>query len=183
MALVDDLRKWGIAQTARSERHDRDEHVLSRAQDFAPGTRKRAALKLIGRGGLGRRTLMGAAAGRFTRDGKPIPVPMWSCDPVPPRGATGGGSDVPISIGHSAWVDPMPDELRWISAAIAAIERKSVLRAMVVREEFMGTGTQRMKAARVQAQYGGRLTYDMYRKELRMGIEFLELMQMLDRAA
>lgn len=187
MAIADDLKRWGNARNARYETPSRDEHVLSRALDMAPGTRERAERRLIGRDGIGRRTLMGAAAGRFVGQGenrRPVPVPMWSCDPVPNRNDGGnGGWDPPITPESSAWVDLMPDDLRWIDRALASLERRHPLRAEVLRQEFCETGTQRMKAGRVESDYDGRFTYDMYRKELRKALEYLEVVQVLDRAA
>jgi hypothetical protein len=186
MSLSDDLKRWGAAHASRYDQPERDEHVLSRARKIAPGTRERAARQLIGRDGTGRRTLMGAAAGRYSGRGehrRAVPVPMWACDPVPSRNDAGPGFEAPITPNSVAWVDPMPTELRWIDRAIASLERRDKMMADVVREQFCGTGTQRMKAARIEGKYGGHFTYDMYRKELRRALEFLELVQVLDKAA
>lgn len=194
MSVADDLKRWGNARNARYDRPTRDEHVLSRARDFAPMTRAKAEKRLMGRDGISRRLLMGAAAGRIMRNPRGeivrvLPVPIWACDPVPSRNDAGPGfdaepwSDPDTGRRSASWVDLMPDDLLWIERALASLERRSTIQTMVVRQEFCETGTQRMKAARVAEEYGGRFTYDMYRKELRKAMEFLEVSQVLDKAA
>ena len=48
-----------------------------------------------------------------------------------------------------------------------------MLRSMVLREEFTGTGTQRMKAGRVARAYGGELTLRQYRAELQRALDWM----------
>lgn len=178
MPLRSDLKRWGEARAYRYERKDAGPHVLSRAREFAPGTAERALRQLLGRDGRGRRTLMGAAAGRFTKARKPIPVPMWACDPVPSRDdCRGGGFDSPLTPQSVAWVDPMPDELHWIDQALTELARVNLMRMLVLREEFSGHGTQRTKAERVAEEYGGELTVWQYRRELVKALAFLEAKQ------
>lgn len=176
----DAFRRWGAAQSARYDRQTTGDHVLSRAREFAPMTRERAEKRLRGRDGISRRLLMGAAAGRTTLAGVVLPVPTWACDPVagkesreacgPIRGAGGDGAE------HkpASWVDPLPDELRWVERGYAHLARINTMRARVFREEFSGTGTQTMKAGRIAAEYGGTFTVWQYRAELAKAIAFVE---------
>lgn len=188
--MRNDLKRWGSVHLTRYHGFDNDrgDHVLSRARDFAPMTREKAAKRLRGRDGLDRRTAMGAAAGRFTKEKIPIPVPMWACDPVPCSKDDSGimwssVREAEREAKPASWVDPMPDDLRWIEQAISALFRQHMLRALVIREEFCGFGPQRLKAERVAEQYGGHFSVDMYRKELARGLDFIDAWQRLDNAA
>lgn len=188
MTVRDDLKRWGAALTARHDRPAGQVHALTRARDFAPGTRENAAKRLIGRDGIGRRTLMGKAAGRVVTapDGRIVrvfPVPFWSCDPVPSRNDAGAGFDPPLTPESACWVDPMPDDLRWVGQVVAALSRTHRMRALVLQAEFTTHGPQRERAERLSAEYGGTFTLDMYRKELRKALEFVEVWRALDNAA
>lgn len=181
MTIRDDLRRWANAKSWRMERSETGTHALSRAREFAPMTRAKAEKRLLGRDGISRRLLMGEAAGRVMRNPlgevvRVLPVPIWACDPVPCRNDAGsGGAEAPITPQSAAWVDPTPDDLHWIDRALAQLERVNRVRMLVLREEFMGTGTQRMKAARVAEEYGGTLTVWQYRAELSKALAFLEV--------
>lgn len=181
MTIRDDLQRWASAKSWRQERAEAGPHALSRAREFAPMTRAKAQKRLMGRDGLSRRLLMGEAAGRVMRNPRGeivrvLPVPLWSCDPVPTgqKFHGGGGSDAPITPQSAAWVDPTPDDLRWIDQALAQLGRVNHMRMLVVREEFMGTGSQRVKARRVAEEYDGLLSYDQYKRELRRGLDWIE---------
>lgn len=181
MTIRDDLQRWASAKSWRQERAEAGPHALSRAREFAPMTRAKAQKRLMGRDGLSRRMLMGEAAGRVVVNPqgevvRVLPVPIWSCDPVPAHNdCRGGGFDAPITPQSAAWVDPTPDDLRWIDQALAQLGRVNRMRMLVLREEFMGTGTQTMKARRVAEEYGGGLTVWQYRKELGKALAFLEV--------
>lgn len=166
--LVSRLREWGLATVARYEqrRHGPSHgvHMLTKQKDLAPGTKERALRELMGRNGESRRLRMGAAAGIAI-------VPVWSCDPVPARNDADRPHDNP-----ETWHDPgIPDHLRSVEAAIRSLQNgpNGALRALIVREEYTGTGTQRMKCGRVQAAYAGKLTLRMYRHELYRAQDFL----------
>ena len=144
-------------------------------------TRAKAQKRLMGRDGISRRMAMGVAAGRVVTNPRGevvgvLPVPIWACDPVPCKNrGSFGGSEAPITAQSVAWVDPIPDDLHWIDRALAQLERVNRMRAQILREEFMGTGTQTMKARRVAEEYGGELTVWQYRKELGKALAFLEV--------
>lgn len=67
----------------------------------------------------------------------------------------------------------VPDELRWIDRALAQLSRETPMRALILREEFCGVGTHRMKAARIEHQYGGTLTVRQYRYELQRALDWM----------
>jgi len=177
--VKDILKRWGHATVARfvvaRDGHSMGETVLSRNKDLAPGTRENAMKALVGRDGTSRRQRMA-----FDPDAKHKPgdgprmrlVPMWACDPVPAHNDASPPHDrepiAAIDIG-------LPDELLWVESAIAALSRVYPLRAKVLREEFTGTGTQRMKAGRVQREYGGALNVNQYRAELRKALEWIDM--------
>lgn len=168
--LVSQLEAWGQAHNMRfvyRERVTAADHPITRAREFAPMTKKKAEKKLVGRDGGDRRRAMAAAAGV---SGMHI-VPMWACDPIPSKGSGGGGGvDCAVDVG-------VPEHLRWIDRALSQLSRINLIRAMCLREEYCGTGTQRDKAARVAETYGGELSVWMYRKELDRARDFLDLRQ------
>lgn len=194
MTIRDELQRWARAKSWRVERAESGPHALSRAREFAPMTREKAQKRLMGRDGISRRTAMGVAAGRVMTNPagqvvRVLPVPMWACDPVPSRNDAGPGFDAGPWIDEDtgrrsvSWVDPVPDDLLWVGRAVAQLERANLMRARVLWEEFFGTGSQRERAAALEKRYGGRLTLDMYRKELRRAFDFMEDRQALDNAA
>lgn len=166
--LTKQLRAWGFAKANRyAVPVDRTAkvHQLDRARDFAPGTRERAARQLIGRDGTSRRTLMAAGSGV---KGLKI-VPMWSCDPI----RSTNDADPPHEREVAVVELPVPEELRWIDRAVSQLSRSSELRAMVLVEEFTTTGSQKVKARRVQERYGGKFSVWMYRRELQRALDWM----------
>lgn len=166
--LKDQLRRWGNARKAyiavKLDGKGHFTHQLEKAMSVAPGTRERAERQLLGRDGRSRRRYMAAAAGCGMRA-----VPMWACDPVPAKNDAGPPRDI-----HAAIMPEIPDELRWIDRALSRIAMKWPMRAEILREEFEGSGTQADKARRMADQYGGKLSLDQYKRELRRGLECLE---------
>lgn len=65
----------------------------------------------------------------------------------------------------------VPDELRWVDRALASMERRYPMRALIVRTEFTVSVSQSVKARMVAEQYGGSLTLRQYRYELGRGID------------
>lgn len=165
------LRQWGSARQAYiavvQDGSSIGTHMLEQARTLAPGTRERAERRLLGRDGHDRRAFMAQAIGI---QGMRV-VPMWACDPVPSRNDAGRPQDTRAVI-----TPAIPDELRWIDRALAAIARQWPLRAEIIREEFESGGTQAHKARRVAERYGGKLSIDQYKRELRRGLEYLDAM-------
>lgn len=172
--LLEQLRRWGHATATRHVRPQfaanddaPDDHPLARARHFAPMTRQRAAARLVGRDGRSRRKYMARDLGAC---GVQL-VPASYVDPVPSKN-TRSGSLRPDQRAGAIDVG-IPDDLRWIDRALAELTRQAALQAQCLREEFTGTGSQRMKAARVAKQYAGQLSVWQYRRELQRGIDFL----------
>lgn len=170
-SVKDQLRRWGSAYQAYLavvlDGPGVATHVLEKARTLAPGTRERAAKRLIGRDGRARRRMMAKAA----TIGGLHSVPMWACEPVRGRNDASPPRDL-----HAVITPAIPDDLRWIDRALSAMARQCPLREAIVREEYTGGGTQRMKARSIELRYGGTLSIDQYKRELRRGIEYLELM-------
>lgn len=165
------LKAWGHATVARhAHQHDgpsSGDTILSKQVDLAPSKTRGKAMHaaeriLLGRSGIARRLRMASAA---NGDGGGVGMaiaPMWSCDPIPAKNDASPPREIP-----KGWVDiGLPDECLPIDSAIRALARQFPLRAAIIREEYAGTGTQRMKCGRVQAAYGGKLTLRQYRAEL-----------------
>lgn len=161
------LRRWGYAVVNRFGSYDEEggeESILSKNRNLAPGTKENFLRQLVGRDGFDRRSFM---AQNVRVEGMEI-LPGWACDPV----RATNDADLPHE--RQAVVDiGIPDDLRWIDSAVASLERQSPLRAMILREQFCGTGTQQEKAARVQARYGGALSLRQYRYELARGLDWM----------
>lgn len=154
------LKAWGNATVNRYvlPRADRSSHVLQQSRDLAPGTAARAARQLAGRDGFERRRFMAERSGVEELR----VVPPWAVDPIPCSNDASRPHDNP-----PAAVDMgIPDDLLWLERAVAQMARQSPLRAACVREEYCGTGSQRIKAARVAERYGGALSLRQYRYEL-----------------
>lgn len=183
--MVDDpmkaeLQRWGFAQVNRHIRATPSrvrEHPITKARDFAPMTRANVAKRLAARDGRSRRTFMANGMAPTGKNGAQLLkiVPVWAVDAVPCnetrtagpiREGSNGGTRAAVDIGT-------PDELKWIDRALARLARENKLRAMVVREEFCGVGTQRMKAAAVEREYGGKFNVRQYRHELARGLDYL----------
>lgn len=186
------LKAWGVATVARLARqHDgpsAGDSVLGKnlvPGAKAPGTSGVERI-LLGRCGVARRATMAQAANAVCCKGGGMRVacdgcqrrprgpvltvaPMWSCDPVPARNDAGRPAEI-----SRAWVDiGLPDEALSVDDAIRALARNHPMRAEVLREEYTTNGTQKQKADRIQHKYGGRFTKDMYRHELRRGVDFV----------
>lgn len=167
--LIRDLQAWAYHQDMRHRPYARaanddeptpDENPISRARQFAPGTREAAAKLLRGRDGHSRRVLMGAAAGVAI-------VPTWACDPVPCKddGPRHGGS-VAIDRG-------IPPEYEWVQRALIDLQRTHPVRAIAVETEFTVNASQLVRARIAAEKYGGRLSKSQYRRELALGLSFL----------
>ena len=165
--LIAELRRWGIATASRFA-YQRDgrgtgDSVLSKTFQVPNG--KKVERELVRRDGSDRRELMARRAGV---KGLAI-LPMWACDPV--RAANDADppherEPVHIDVG-------IPDDLSWIDRALSQMSRQHPVRALCIREEYTGQGTQRMKAARVERIYGGTLTVRQYRYELQRGLDWM----------
>lgn len=171
--LLSQLRRWGTAKMARFAANDdgpsAGDHILHRNIDLAPRTIARAKRRIVGRDGESRRRFM--AMKTSTETLKIHIIPVWAVDPVPcPNDA---GAPRTISAPRGSADVSVPDELRWIDQAISQLSRQHAIRAMVLREEFCGIGTHRMKAGRVERQYGGTLTVRQYRYELQRALDWM----------
>lgn len=163
--LDDLLRQWGALSkyTERRQEGAGDFHALARALDFAPGTRKRAAIKLIGRDGGARRRLMAEAANAGLGDGRTCGirlVPMDFVDPVPCTQSRRAGG---VS-GRAR--DDTPEHLRPVAAAASALYRVDTLRGLCLRLEYCGYGCQSEKADRVALAIGSPVGLRIYRESL-----------------
>ncbi|MDT3530249.1 hypothetical protein ROV86_19300 [Stenotrophomonas pavanii] len=175
LPLKEQLKHWGHYQEHRfcapldpEDVPSKVEHPLARAQQFAPGAKGERALLL--RDGHDRRMLMGAAAGRVSRNGFVLPVARWAVDPIPcseTRAVVSRSTTAAVMVGS-------PEEYRWIDRALSDLYRQNMVRALVVLEEFTGRGSQADRAKVVEAKYGGSLTKWQYRKELEKGMAFME---------
>lgn len=175
LSLKEQLRHWGHYQEHRfcapldpEDVPSKVEHPLARAQQFAPGAKREWAPPL--RDGHDRRMLMGAAAGRVSRNGFPLPVAQWAVDPIPcseTRALVSRSTTAAVMVGS-------PEEYRWIDRALSDLYRQNMVRALVVLEEFTGRGSQAKRAEVVAQKLGGTFTKWQYRKELDKGIAFME---------
>lgn len=175
--MIDDelkaqLKRWGYATVTRFAANDdgpsMGDSVLVSVREMGAGPKQQARddRDLVKRDGDARLRHMARYAGvqGLTK------LPSWSCDPIRAR----NDADRPHT--RHAVVDiGIPDDLRWIESAVAVMSRQFPIRAAVLREEFCETGTQRAKAARVAARYGGKLSVWLYRRELAMGLEWLRM--------
>lgn len=169
--IIEDLRRWGIAQANRYafSRSDRSVHALESARDLAPGTRENALRDLVGRDGSSRRRFMAERAGDV---GLNI-VPTWAVDPV----RSSNDADRPHDNPEIAIDVGVPDELRWVDRALASISRQSPLRALILRTEFTVSASQAVKARMVRDQYGGKLSVWQYRRELQRALDWMRFSQ------
>ncbi|WP_064746792.1 hypothetical protein [Lysobacter antibioticus] len=168
--LKAELKRWGYYSVTRFAANDDGlsggDSYLAKAKDLAPGTKERALRVLIGRDGESRRRLMADGAGV---KGMHV-VPTWACDPVPAK------NDASPPSTTFAVVDlGIPDDLRWIDDAVRSLSRRYPVRAQVLREEFCGVGTQRMKAGRVSRGYGGALSLRQYKYELQLAMDWMRM--------
>lgn len=168
--LKTQLRRWGYATVTRFAANDdgpsMGDSVLVHVREMGAGPKQKAKddRELVKRDGDARLRLMAKAAGvkGLTK------LPAWSCDPIRSR------NDADRPHDRHAVVDlGIPDDLRWIERAVFRLEERFPMRALILREEFCGTGTQRMKAARVASRYEGRLSVRQYRYELQLALEWM----------
>ncbi|WP_329755000.1 hypothetical protein [Stenotrophomonas maltophilia] len=175
LSLKEQLKHWGHYQEHRfcapldpEDVPSKAEHPLARAQQFAPGA-KREWVPLL-RDGHDRRMLMGAAAGRLSRHGAVLPVAPWAVDPIPcteTRTLVSRSATAAVMVGS-------PEEYRWIDRALSDLYRQNIVRALVMLEEFTGRGSQAQRAEAVAKKLGAAFTKWQYRKELDMGMAFME---------
>lgn len=175
LSLKEQLKHWGHYQEHRfcapldpEDVPSKAEHPLARAQLFAQGT-KRESPPLL-RDGHDRRMLLGAGACRVNRNGAVLPVAPWAVDPIP---CTETRTLVSLSATAAVMVGS-PDEYRWIDRALSDLYRHNMVRALVVLEEFTGRGSQAQRAEAVAKKLGAAFTKWQYRKELDMGMAFME---------
>jgi hypothetical protein len=159
------LREWGALskyQEARTEGAT-DFHALSRARQFAPGTRARAAARLVGRDGESRRRLMAVAANAGLPDGRSCGiriVPAEYVDPVPCSESRRAGG---VS---AAARDTTPSHLRPVVVAASELYRIDTLRGLCLRFEYCAYGCQSEKADRVALAIGSPVGLRIYRESL-----------------
>ena len=165
--MVQALRAWGHAQANRYalSHADRSVHVLDKVRDHAPMTRERALADLVGRDGGDRRRYMAARSGVH---GMKI-LPTWAVDPIRATNNAEHPHDNPeiaVDVG-------IPDNLRWVESAIAAMMRQNPLRGLIVHTEYTVAASQAVKARMVAEKYGGSLSVWQYRRELQRGVDWM----------
>lgn len=168
-ALITDLRRWGEHHAARYQRPRRDDggpdtHPLSRAREFAPGTRARAARLLEGRDGHDRRAIMAANGSAIARG---CIAPAWATAPIPcTETRTPGPSEAAFDRG-------IPPEYTWVERALIELRRQWPTRVVVLEKEFTVSASQGVKARLVSQETGRTLSRWQYRRELQLGLCFL----------
>jgi hypothetical protein len=156
--LEDLLRQWGALSKYTEQRKEgaNDFHALARALDYAPGTRARAAVRLVGRDGQDRRRLM---ARELATCGVRM-VPMDYVDPVRASANHGGGG------GSARAVNTTPMHLRPVQQAALDLYRIDTLRGLCLNFEYCGYGCQSDKAERVGVALGSPVGLRLYREGL-----------------
>lgn len=168
-----ELQRWGEHQaqryvTPKASEDGPGPHPLSRARDFAPGTRERAARLLAGRDGRSRRLVMGAAAGIRAANGSVRISPQWASDPVPCKETRTPGPSM------ASFDRGLPAEYRWVEQAFTRLQRVSPVQAAAVRIEFTVPASQGTKARLVSEETGVGVSRWQYRRALALGIAFIE---------
>ncbi|MCD9096175.1 hypothetical protein [Luteimonas fraxinea] len=165
--IIEDLKRWGIAQANRYafSRSELGQHQLAQARDMAPGTVENATRDLVGRDGSSRRRFMAERSGVANL----TIVPTWAVDPS----RSSNDADRPHDNPEIAVDVGIPEDLRWVDRALSSMARQSMLRALVVRTEFTVSGSQAMKARLVREEYGGTFSKWQYRRELQRALDFL----------
>lgn len=164
------LRAWGAAQngrityTANDDRDAPDVHPIARAIPFAPKTRQRAALKLMGRDGGDRRKLMAIRAGG-TKVGL-RQLPTWAADPIRCKESRLSGPVAAIDAG-------IPQNLQRVHIAAMELYRTNQRRGLCLRLEYTRAGVQSERADAVAEATGEPLTLRTYRDELRLAREWM----------
>ena len=160
-----ELQRWGEFQAMRYVRPKASEdgpgtHPLSRAREFAPETRERAARLLAGRDGRSRRQIMGANAGTGIS-------PQWASDPITCTETRSPGAPV------ASFDRGLPPEYRWVEAGLVRLQRTCPVQAAAVRTEFTVQAGQRAKAQIVTRETGVGVSKWQYRRYLALGLAFL----------
>lgn len=164
-----ELARWAEFQSMRHQPPAKDEdgpgfHPLSRAREFAPGTRQAAAKALKGRNGYGRLAYMGERGSAVS--GSDI-APSWSCDPIVCTETRHYGPPL-ASIDRG-----IPPGWEWVDHGLAALQREHRVRAICVRVEVTVQASQGTKARIAAEEYGGHLSKWQYRRELQLGLSFM----------
>lgn len=166
------LVEWGALakyEEAKSE-EGTDFHVLQRARDFAPGTRERAAVQLIGRDGGDRRRHM-------ARDLKPCGVRVVPKDYVDPvAGKTTHKAGPRERLG-----DSIPERLKAVHQAAMELYRVDTLAGLALRQEYCAYGSQSRKAERVSLAMGSKIGVRVYREALAKAMGWMHA-RLSDRA-
>lgn len=141
-----------------------DIHPIAVAMRYAP--KSRAEVLAAGmhkhRGGLARRTMLGAAAERRTKEGRAIPVPAWAVDPVPCIASGRGYKPEEQDPKFTAAV-------RAVQAAWLALQRHNALQGAVLMVQYQVRSlTQADKAELVSARIGKTIGLKRYKDELRL---------------
>lgn len=171
--LIAQLKRWGNATVARLAANDdgpsAGDNILAKQRDFGLKSARKHddERQIVGRAGDQRRSYMGAKSS--TPKLRLQKLPMWAVDPVPAR----NDADRPHDRPQMAVVDLVPDDLQWINRALARLSVDAPLREKILRTEFCKRGTHREKAKIVQREYGGKLSVDQYRRELRRALDWM----------
>lgn len=96
-------------------------------------------------------------------------LPTWAVDPI----RSTNDADRPHDNPEIAVDVGIPDTLRWVESAIAAILLQNPLRALVLHTEFTVAASQAVKARMVAEKYGGALSVWQYRRELQRGVDWM----------
>jgi hypothetical protein len=174
--LIRELQRWAAYQAQRHRPFPRasnddvedsgpGDHPLSRARQFAPGTRENAAKLLRGRDGTSRRQAMAAAAGVRGMNA----VPVWACDPVPCKESRIAGPLPMATIDHG-----IPAEVAWVERGLQSLRRRSPIEAIVLEVEVTVNASQLVKARIAAEKYGGHLSKWQYRRVLALALSFME---------
>jgi hypothetical protein len=174
--LIRELHRWAAYQAQRHRPFPRasnddaedsgpGDHPLSRARQFAPGTRENAAKLLRGRDGTSRRQAMAAVAGVQGMNA----VPVWACDPVPCKESRIAGPLPMATIDHG-----IPAEVAWVERGLQSLRRRSPIEAIVLEVEVTVNASQLVKARIAAEKYGGHLSKWQYRRVLALALSFME---------
>lgn len=151
------LRQWGALSKYTEERREAGgTHALERGRAFAPGTRARAAQRLVGRDGSSRRSYMarGLEACGVRMVGQAY------VDPVPCTESRGRGGLA------SAAARYIPEHLRPVDEAARLLHRVDTLMGLCLRYEYCGYGSQGEKAGYVGSALGQPVGLRVYREAL-----------------
>lgn len=156
------LLEWGALAKYEEAKEEgaNDFHVLSRARDFAPGTREKAAARLVGRDGAERRRYHARKINEEPGGKLKMGIlPMWAVDPV--AGKTSRKATPRERIGES-----IPARLKAVHAAAVELYRVDTNAGLVLRQEYCAYGSQSAKAERVAVAIGSPFGVRVYRETL-----------------